>query len=96
MSAATVDARVLASSGEQGWRGLARNGRSLLLALFASLGGVLYGYNQGQHGLTSSLICADQLLGVFGQVQVMAEFEDRYYETVRYISQQKVSSDESR
>ena len=96
MPAATVDARVLASSGEQGWRGLARNGRSLLLALFASLGGVLYGYNQGQHSLTSFLIGADPLIGVFGQVQVMAEFEDRYYETVRHIPQQRASPDKSR
>jgi hypothetical protein len=41
--------------GPTGWRGLARNKRALGLATFASLGGVLYGYNQG----------------VFGQVQIM-------------------------
>ncbi|WVN87131.1 uncharacterized protein L203_102307 [Cryptococcus depauperatus CBS 7841] len=46
----------------EGWRGLFRNGRALGLALFASLGGVLYGYNQG----------------VFGQVQVMTNFTTRY------------------
>jgi len=48
MPEATVNSRVLSSGGQQGWRGLASNGRSLLLALFASLGGVLYGYNQGE------------------------------------------------
>lgn len=80
MSEAPIDARVLAASGQQGWRGLASNGRSLLLALFASLGGVLYGYNQGEPMIQSSIICLTS--GVFGQVQVMAEFEDRYYETV--------------
>lgn len=30
----------------EGWRGLFKNGRALGLACFASLGGVLYGYNQ--------------------------------------------------
>lgn len=29
-----------------GWRGLFNNGRALGLACFASIGGVLYGYNQ--------------------------------------------------
>jgi hypothetical protein len=66
-----LDARVLATPGQHGWRGLASNGRSILLTLFASLGGVLYGYNQG----------------VFGQVQVMSEFTSRYSETVSDIPQ---------
>jgi hypothetical protein len=66
-----LDARVLSTPGQHGWRGLASNGRSILLTLFASLGGVLYGYNQG----------------VFGQVQVMSEFTSRYSETVSDIPQ---------
>lgn len=39
---------------------------------------------------------AYQLIGVFGQVQVMAEFEDRYNETVRCEPQQTESPDKSR
>lgn len=35
---------------ESGWRGLFANRRSLAVALFASLGGLLYGYNQGVFG----------------------------------------------
>ncbi|GKZ47727.1 hypothetical protein AbraIFM66951_011291 [Aspergillus brasiliensis] len=49
-----------------GLAGLVSNKKCLGLALFASLGGVLYGYNQG----------------VFGQVQVMADFEHRFSATV--------------
>ena len=51
-------------SGHQkaGWRGLFQNGKCLGIAMFASLGGVLYGYNQG----------------VFGQVQVMESFSARF------------------
>ncbi|OJJ77798.1 hypothetical protein ASPBRDRAFT_112178 [Aspergillus brasiliensis CBS 101740] len=49
-----------------GLAGLVSNKRCLGLALFASLGGVLYGYNQG----------------VFGQVQVMADFEHRFSATL--------------
>ena len=52
----TRDGRVL------GWRGLFANRKCFGLAMFASLGGVLYGYNQG----------------VFGQVQVMASFQARF------------------
>lgn len=43
-AAATGDAEFLASQGETGFLGLIHNKRSLSLALFASLGGVLYGY----------------------------------------------------
>jgi hypothetical protein len=57
---------VLAANDQQGWRGLINNKKALGLATFASLGGVLYGYNQG----------------VFGQVQVMEEFACRYRDTV--------------
>lgn len=57
---------VLTKTGEQGWRGLFKNGKVIAITVFASLGGVLYGYNQG----------------VFGQVQVMESFEYRYPDTV--------------
>ncbi|RAH63510.1 putative galactose transporter [Aspergillus piperis CBS 112811] len=46
--------------------GLVQNKKCLGLAMFASLSGVLYGYNQG----------------VFGQVQVMADFEHRFFTTL--------------
>ncbi|ODO09036.1 hypothetical protein I350_02634 [Cryptococcus amylolentus CBS 6273] len=55
---------------QAGWRGLYKNRRALFLACFASLGGVLYGYNQATK-LTSPQ-------GVFGQVQVMYDFKQRY------------------
>lgn len=58
---------LLAPPQSRGWRGLFNNGKCLSLATFASLGGVLYGYNQG----------------VFSQVQVMAEFNHRFNSTVR-------------
>jgi hypothetical protein len=66
-AAGDMDA-VIAMHGQAGWRGLFHNGRALGLALFASLGGVLYGYNQG----------------VFGSVQVMASFNARYQSTVSH------------
>lgn len=40
------DTALLIKNDERGFRGLFKNGRALGLALFASLGGVLYGYNQ--------------------------------------------------
>jgi hypothetical protein len=57
---------VLASAEQTGWRGLFRNPKVIALAAFASLGGVLYGYNQG----------------VFSSVQVMPEFHNRFASTV--------------
>lgn len=53
---------VLTRTQNQGWRGLFKNGKVIAITMFASLGGVLYGYNQG----------------VFGQVQVMKGFVHRY------------------
>lgn len=50
------------TAGPQGFRGLIENKKALGLATFASLGGVLYGYNQG----------------VFAQVQVAPEFMNRF------------------
>lgn len=57
---------VPAPSDQAGWRGLIRNGKVFAITAFASLGGVLYGYNQG----------------VFSQVQVMAEFDHRFRNVV--------------
>jgi hypothetical protein len=37
---------LLTQSQNQGWRGLFKNGKIILITMFASLGGVLYGYNQ--------------------------------------------------
>lgn len=59
----TTDVDVLSRAGATGWRGLFQNGKVVAITLFSSVGGVLYGYNQG----------------VFGQVQVMENFVDRYY-----------------
>ncbi|KAF5367496.1 hypothetical protein D9758_003744 [Tetrapyrgos nigripes] len=50
-----------ALAGESGWRGLVRNRRIFFIAVFASLGGLLYGYNQG----------------VFSGVLAMRNFDDR-------------------
>ncbi|TFY82254.1 hypothetical protein EWM64_g1754 [Hericium alpestre] len=36
-----------ALAGDSGWKGLVRNRRVFMIAVFASLGGLLYGYNQG-------------------------------------------------
>jgi len=57
---------LLANVGETGFKGLFHNRKSFGLAAFASIGGVLYGYNQG----------------VFGQVQVMTNFHNRYPATL--------------
>lgn len=43
-AAFTGDQDFLADKGETGFKGLLHNKKSLFLALFASLGGVLYGY----------------------------------------------------
>ncbi|KAI5452569.1 hypothetical protein NCC49_000730 [Naganishia albida] len=52
------------TTGATGWKGLIENKKALGLATFASLGGVLYGYNQG----------------VFAQVQVASDFTRRFPE----------------
>lgn len=40
------DDDILAQAGQTGWRGLFHNKKTLFIALFASLGGVLYGYSE--------------------------------------------------
>lgn len=50
-----------ALAGKSGWAGLVHNGKVFLIAIFASLGGLLYGYNQG----------------VFSGVLSMRSFENR-------------------
>ena len=69
---------VLAEKTKLGWRGLFKNGKIIAITCFASLGGVLYGYNQVGH----SLELADPQ-GVFSQVQVMYSVTHRYPATVR-------------
>ncbi|KAB8263124.1 general substrate transporter [Aspergillus pseudonomiae] len=66
MSRSSVTGLAEVTGADTGVRGLMNNKRCLGLALFASLGGVLYGYNQG----------------VFSQVQVMADFEHRFASTL--------------
>jgi len=44
---AVTTSRRRALAGESGWKGLVRNRRIFAVAVFASLGGLLYGYNQG-------------------------------------------------
>ncbi|KAI0327848.1 general substrate transporter [Cubamyces sp. BRFM 1775] len=53
-------------AGPSGWAGLIANGRIFLIAVFASLGGLLYGYNQG----------------VFSGVLNMHSFETRMHSAV--------------
>lgn len=66
MAGVTLSEPVRAPSDQTGWRGLIQNGKIFAITAFASLGGVLYGYNQG----------------VFSQVQVMAEFDHRFNDVV--------------
>jgi hypothetical protein len=75
--------------GATGWKGLLENKRALGLATFASLGGVLYGYNQGGEfrnppRLTVALTFEEWTLTsasapvVFAQVQVASDFTRRF------------------
>ena len=41
----------LEMAGKPGIQGLLANGRTLSIALFASMGGLVYGYNQGAFNL---------------------------------------------
>lgn len=79
---------LLTQNQDRGFRGLFKNRRALGLACFASLGGVLYGYNQVCSTITRSpAICPYSLLqGVFGQVQVMYSFKERYTATVSFVT----------
>jgi len=52
--------------GTSGWSGLVRNRRIFLIAVFASIGGLLYGYNQG----------------VFSSVLAMKSFDNRMGDAV--------------
>ncbi|KAH6909068.1 sugar transporter [Coprinopsis sp. MPI-PUGE-AT-0042] len=64
---AVTTTRRKALAGKSGWAGLLHNSRVFLIAIFASLGGLLYGYNQG----------------VFSGVLPMHSFENRFQDTVR-------------
>jgi hypothetical protein len=47
-----IASKRLELSGKSGIRGLIANGRTTSIAVFASLGGLVYGYNQGKHWQT--------------------------------------------
>jgi hypothetical protein len=44
-----ITQRRLELAGKSGVAGLIANGRTLSIAVFASMGGLVYGYNQGIH-----------------------------------------------
>ncbi len=50
-------------AGRPGIRGLIANGRTFSLAIFASLGGLVYGYNQGMFGQVLSMTSFQQRIG---------------------------------
>lgn len=62
----TTHSRRKALSGQSGWAGLVHNRKIFAIAVFASLGGLLYGYNQG----------------VFSGVLNMKSFENRMGDAV--------------
>ncbi|KZT55151.1 general substrate transporter [Calocera cornea HHB12733] len=53
-------ARRLALAGKGGWAGLVHNRRIFAIAVFASLGGLLYGYNQGVFSSVLTMYTFDQ------------------------------------
>jgi hypothetical protein len=61
-AAATGDPDFLADKGETGFKGLIHNPKSLGLALFASLGGVLYGYVSSCRSRTRLAGISDRML----------------------------------
>ncbi|KAJ7126953.1 general substrate transporter [Mycena epipterygia] len=52
-----------ALAGQSGWAGLVHNRRIFLMAIFASLGGLLYGYNQGVFSGVLGMHSFDQRMG---------------------------------
>ncbi|KAF7374858.1 MFS glucose transporter mfs1 [Mycena sanguinolenta] len=52
-----------ALAGQSGWAGLVHNRRIFLMAVFASLGGLLYGYNQGVFSGVLKMHTFDQRMG---------------------------------
>lgn len=78
--AATDGGFAVPVTGATGWRGLLENKKALGLATFASLGGVLYGYNQGGRTKCSKQKpkAETETLAVFAQVQVASDFARRF------------------
>lgn len=74
------------TTGATGWKGLIENKKALGLATFASLGGVLYGYNQGGECFQTQTSRPERSLilccaaSVFAQVQVASDFTRRFPE----------------
>ncbi|KAG7666149.1 uncharacterized protein J8A68_000307 [[Candida] subhashii] len=60
--------RRLQLAGKSGLSGLAANKKSMFIAIFASLGGLVYGYNQGMFGQVSSMPSFEKASGV-GTIQ---------------------------
>ncbi|KIY71511.1 general substrate transporter [Cylindrobasidium torrendii FP15055 ss-10] len=56
-------ARRKAIAGASGAKGLVQNGKVFLIAIFASLGGLLYGYNQGVFSSVLPMYSFDQTMG---------------------------------
>ncbi|KAK6455969.1 putative sugar transporter, high affinity [Scheffersomyces xylosifermentans] len=61
---AVIADRRLQIAGKSGIAGLIQNRRSFFIAVFASLGGLVYGYNQGMFGQISSMHSFDVAIGV--------------------------------
>ena len=55
---------LLASKDSSGWRGLFKNYKVFLITCFSSLGGVLYGYNQGEISMCALLSSDTQVYSV--------------------------------
>jgi MFS family permease len=58
--------RRLELAGQPGIRGLIANGRTFSIAIFASMGGLVYGYNQGMFGQVLSMNSFKVASGVAG------------------------------
>lgn len=61
-----VTQRRLELAGKPGIAGLVANGRTLSIAVFASMGGLVYGYNQGMFGQVLSMTSFGRASGAFG------------------------------
>ena len=59
-----IAARRLQIAGKSGVAGLVANSRSFFIAVFASLGGLVYGYNQGMFGQISGMYSFSKAIGV--------------------------------
>jgi MFS family permease len=63
---ATIQQRRAELAHQPGAAGLLKNGRTTLIAVFASMGGMIYGYNQGMFGQVLSMYSFGQASGTNG------------------------------